>query len=45
MYSTVPVPTCRNNGTVEPLHNGHLGDRKKMAVVERWPLWGGMGVI
>ena len=35
-------------GTVEPLYNGHLGDRrkwpfptpplKKMAVVERWPL-------
>ena len=25
--------------TVEPLHNGHLGDRRK------WPLWGGRGII
>ena len=28
-----------NTDTVEPLHNGHLGDRR------RWPLWGGRGVI
>ena len=32
--------------TVEPLHNGHLGDiTEKVAVVERWPLLGGRGVI
>ena len=30
--------------TVEPLQNGLLGD-KKVAVVERWPLWGKKGVI
>lgn len=32
--------------TVEPLHNKTLGDRK-IAVVERWQLWGGtcIGVI
>ena len=28
-----------NTDTVEPLHNSHLGDRR------RWPLWGGRGVI
>ena len=24
------------NSTVEPLHNGHFGDRKKVKVVERF---------
>ena len=28
-----------NTDTAEPLHNSHLGDRR------RWPLWGGRGVI
>ena len=23
---------------VEPLHNGHLRDKREVAVVERWPL-------
>ena len=31
--------------TVEPLQKGHLGDRRKWPVVERWPSWGGKGVI
>ena len=31
--------------SVEPLHNGHLGDRRKLTVVERWPLWKGRDVI
>ena len=31
--------------TVEPLHNGHPSGQKKVAVAERWPLWGGRGVI
>lgn len=33
--------------TAEPLHNGHLGYRGKwihVAIVARWPLWGGKGV-
>ena len=30
---------------VKPVQNGHLGDRKKVTIVERWPLWGGRGVI
>ena len=45
---TVPSGTFRlaftvtgeiKDTTVEPLHNGHLGDRtEKVAVVARWPL-------
>ena len=33
------------NNKVEPLYNGHLWGQKNVAVVERWPLWEGRGVI
>ena len=26
--------------TAQPLHNGHLRDRRKWPFEERWPLWG-----
>ncbi len=28
-------------GTVKPEHSGHPWDPKKLAVVHRWPLFGG----
>ena len=31
--------------TVQPLNNGHLWAGESQAVVEKWPLWGGRGVI
>ena len=36
---TMPDLLPLKDTTVEPLHKGHLGDRKK------WPLWPGRGVI
>ena len=31
--------------TVQPINNGHLGAGESQGVVEKWPLWGGRGVI
>ena len=37
---------CVTQSTVEPTPQRPCnGGRKKVAVVERWPLWGGWGVI
>ena len=34
-----------DDDTVEPLHNGHLGDRGKWPLSKRWSSWGGRGII
>ena len=41
LYFTISI--SKQNDTVEPPHNGHLGNRGKWRVLERWPLWGSRG--